>query len=205
MESGMSLAADEISRLVDSEGEATSKYRERTLRFTDSKAEEYKCSHKSAAEALAEWQDGARSMPFEAPMEIDGHSVAVHGEKRTVELDTDASGRMEYTFGFSDIYDSTLTGQWVRHVAGHAAGFRFVSALMCRNPKATVKTFPPIPQDEAKRLLKAIVRTAMKPWPFDAGLVGDWESDVVPEDIRAAIGFDKGRIVATDGRGGKRK
>jgi exodeoxyribonuclease V gamma subunit len=205
MESGMSLAADEISRLVDSEGEATSKYRERTLRFTDPKAEEYKCSHKSAAEALAEWQDGARSMSFEAPMEIDGHSVAVHGEKRTVELDTDASGRMEYTFGFSDIYDSTLTGQWVRHVAGHAAGFRFVSALMCRNPKATVKTFPPIPQDEAKRLLEAIVRTAMKPWPFDAGLVGDWESDVVPEDIRAAIGFDKGRIVATDGRGGKRK
>jgi len=113
------------------------------------------------------------------------------------------NGQRGHVFEFSPyrgIYDSTMIGAWIRHVAGHAAGGEFVTAMMCMKDDP-VRTYRPIPQDEAKALLAKMVAPAMKPMAFDyAAAVAGGGNDALPDDFAEALGDYGSRIVSSHGR-----
>ena len=229
-ESGVPLTEDEIVRLADETDSQTAPIRERLLSFTTTDAPGYQVQGKTAMQALAKWQDHASATPFSIDFEIDGHHVVVNGVRKTIPLDVIPSGAMEHSFSFSafsyDKSDSRVICEkrlsWVRHLAGHAAGGRFVTAMVFGGLKDPVKTYRPVEPEEAKRLLEQIVHLVTEPFPFDftavstgagdpknTGKGGSWkknpEKDTLPDDWNAVIGDLNSRIVSTHQPRGKQK
>ena len=222
-EAGVTLTKEEIVRIVDETDSKTAPIRARLLSFTKRDAPGYQVQGKTAMQALAAWQDQASATPFSIDFEIDGHHVVVNGVRKTIPLDVFPSGTMEYSFSFSAFEERSANAvkvmrekrvSWIRHLAGHAAGGRFVTAMVFGGITDPVRTYRPVEPEEAKRLLEQIVRRATESFPFDFTAVsasgGDssntdkgvsWkkkpEKDTLPDDWAAVIGDLNPRIVST--------
>ena len=200
-ETGISLTGEELERAIVAAAESGTNYRQRPLKYKKSESDGFTCADKTAAEALAFWQDAADAVPYHAVIEIDGRRVTVAGCRHEVSLNVLPDGRKGHVFEFStyrNVYDSTKVAAWVRHVAGHAAGGEFVTAMMCMKDDP-VRTFRPIPQDEARELLVKIVAQAMKPMAFDyAGAAACGGGDVLPDEFAEALGDYGSRIVSSN-------
>ena len=73
-----------------------------------------------------------------------------------------------------------------------------MTAMMCAED-GPVRTFRPLPQQEARDMLARMIAQAMKPLPLDfaAALNG---GDELPPDFADVLGDYCGRIVSTHGR-----
>lgn len=202
-ETGISLTGEELGRTIDAAAENGSDYRQRPLKYKKTESDGFSCADMTAAEALAHWQDEAEPVPYHVDLEIEGHRVTVDGFRQEVKLNVMPNGQREHVFEFSQyggVYDSTKIGAWIRHVAGHAAGGDFVTAMMCMKD-GPVRTYRPIPQAEAKALLERMVVQAMKPMAFDyAAAVAGGGHDVPPDDFLEALGDYGSRIVSSYGK-----
>ena len=201
-ETGLSLTGEELERTIDAVAESGTDYRRRPLKYKKAESDGFTCADKTAAEALAHWEDAAEPVTFHVDLEIDGHRVTVDGFRREVKLNVVPDGQRGHVFEFSqygEIYDSTKIGAWIRHVAGHAAGGDFVTAMMCMKD-GPVRTYRPIPQAEAKALLEKMVVQAMKPMTFNyACAVAGGGGDSLPDDFKEALGDYGSRIVSSRG------
>ena len=75
-----------------------------------------------------------------------------------------------------------------------------MTAMMCMKDDP-VRTYRPIPQDEAKALLERMVVQAMKPMAFDyAAAAAGGGNDVPPDDFLEALGDYGSRIVSSYGK-----
>ena len=207
MESGVSLPEDKIAELVKTQVEGTADWRARPLTYRAAEAAGFQCENRTAAQALAEWQDSATVAPFHADLSVDGHSVSVSGACRTVPLDVQPSGTVDHEFFLSpypDIYPSMKIGSWVRHVAAHAAGKRFVTAMMGRKD-GPARTYRPLPRAEAEAILAEIVRQASRPVEFDRGKAGNPKEDAPSGALADALEGFETRLVSTQKPKGKKK
>ena len=202
-ETGISLTDEELGHTIDAAAESGVDYRLRPLKYRRAESDGFTCADKTAAKALVQWQDEAEPVTYHVDLEIDGHRVTVDGFRREVKLNVVPTGQRGHVFAFSpygEIYDSTKIAAWIRHVAGHAAGGDFVTAMMCMKNEA-VRTYRPIPQAEAKALLKKMVVQAMKPMTFDYSCaVAGGGGDSLPDDFAEAVGDYGSRIVSSYGR-----
>lgn len=201
-ETGLSLAAGELEHAINSAAEDGTDYRQRPLKYKKAESDGFTCRDKTAAEAFAHWEDEAEPVAFHVDLAIDGRRVTVAGNRREVRLNVEPNGQREHVFLFSrygGIYDSTKIEAWIRHVAGHAAGGDFVTAMMCMKDGA-VRTYRPIRQDEAKKLLEKMVVQAMKPIRFDYSRAAAGADDSLPEDFATAVEDCFSRIVSSYGR-----
>ena len=202
-ETGLSLTGDELESVIAAAAEDGVGYRQRPLKYKKAESEGFSCPDKAAAEALAYWEDAAEPVTFHVDLEIEGRRVTVAGSRCEVKLNVVPSGQRGYVFEFSPysaIYDSTKIAAWIRHVAGHAAGGDFVTAMMCMKD-GPVRTYRPIPQAEAKALLEKIVVQAMKPMAFDyAAAAAGGGGDSLPDDFAAALEDYGSRIVSSYGK-----
>ena len=202
-ETGISLTGEELERKIEATAERGADYRQRPLKYKKAESDGFSCADMTAAEALAHWQDEAAPVPYHVDLEIDGRRVTVDGFRQEVKLNVVPNGRRGHVFEFSQyggIYDSTKLGAWIRHVAGHAAGGDFVTAMMCMKD-GPVRTYRPIPQAEAKALLEKMVVQAMKPMEFDyVAAVAGGGHDVPPDDFLEALGDYGSRIVSSYGK-----
>ena len=202
-ETGLSLTGEELERSVAAAAESGADYRHRPLKYKKSESDGFACADKTAAEALVHWQDEAEPVAYHVDLEVDGRRVTVDGFRREVKLNVVPEGQRGHVFEFSPyggIYDPAKIGAWIRHVAGHAAGGDFVTAMMCMKD-GPVRTYRPIPQTEAKALLEKMVVQAMKPMEFDyAAAAAGGESDALPDDFAEALGDYGSRIVSSYGR-----
>jgi hypothetical protein len=172
------------------------------LKYKKAESDGFTCADKTAAEAFVAWEDGAEPVPYHVELDVDGHHVVLTGCRHEIKLNVLPEGQLAYVFAFSDysaIYDSMKIDAWVRHVAGHAAGGDgFVTAMMCAQD-GPVRTFRPLPQQEARDMLARMVAQAMKPLPLDfaAALNG---GDELPPDFTDALGDYDGRVISSYGR-----
>ena len=204
VERGMTMDVAELVDSVTAEADAGKAYRVRRLRYKKSENAGFECADKTAAEALAAWEDEAEPATYHVELDVEGHRVVLTGCRKTIKLNVLPEGRLAHTFAFSDystIYDSTKIGAWVRHVAGHAAGGGgFVTAMMCAND-GPVRTYRPMPQAEAREILARLVAQAMKPFPFNfSAALNGGDADVLPPEFIEALGDFKGRVVSTNAR-----
>ena len=202
-ESGMSLTGEELERSIADAAANGTEYRIRPLKYKKSESDGFSCSDRTAAEALAHWQDAAVPVDFHVDLDIDGHRVTVAGCRREVPLNVLPSGQMAHVFVFSHgrkVFPSDYVSAWIRHVAGHAAGGVFVTAMMCMK-NDSVRTYRPIAQSEAKTILERIVIQAMKPMAFsyDRAAAGG-EKDALPEEFAEAVNGYGSRIVSSYGK-----
>ena len=129
------------------------------------------------------------------------------GACRTVPLDVLPSGTVDHEFVFSrypEVFPSMRIGAWVRHVAAHAAGLRFVTAMMC-GKDGPVRTYRPLPRAEAEELLANLVRLASLPYPFDARKAVDPKADEPEGELADALAGSKTRLVSTQKPKGAKK
>ena len=203
VESGITMDSAELAIAMKGKGEAGEEYRSRRLKYKKAESDGFTCADdKTAAGAFVEWEDGAELVPYHVELNVDGRRVILTGCRHEIKLDVLPKGQLGHVFAFSDyatIYTSTKIGAWVRHVAGHAAGGDgFVTAMMCKKD-GPVRTYRPLPQAEARKILARLVAQAMKPLPFKfvAALNGD---DELPPDFAEALGDYDGRIVSSHGR-----
>ena len=177
-------------------------YRQRPLKYKKAESDGFACADKTAAAALVYWQDEAEPVTYHVDLEIDGRRVTVNGFRREVKLNVVPDGQRGHVFEFSqygEIYDSTKIGAWIRHVAGHAAGGDFVTAMMCMKD-GPVRTYRPIPQTEAMALLEKMVVQAMKPMTFDYACAVAGGGDSLPDDFAEAVGDYGSRIISSYGK-----
>lgn len=206
-ESGVSLPEGSIADLIEAEIDNTGAWRNRVLSYKKDEADGFQCDDRTAAQALADWQDGAAASPFHVDFEIDGHGVSVVGIRRTIPLPVRPSGRMDHVFVFSHkpvLYESAKVAAWIRHIAGHAAGGRFVTAMMCRKVEPA-RTYRPMPREEAKRILEGILSLVSGPVAFDIRKASDPREDALSGALADAVGGYAERIVSTQQPRGKRK
>ena len=199
-EEGCSVSVDELKTAMRDLTAETESYRARPLDFTKAQREGFACEEKSLAEALVDYRKGGTMVPYHVGLEIDGKSVVVNGCRTEMELNVVPSGRLPHVFSYSqerEIYPSQQIGAWIRHVAGHAAGGRFVTVMMC-GKDGTSPTLRPLDKDEAKAELAKIVAQALKPMPFDIGLVCRKDDEPTGEFAEAVSGYSE-RIVRTRG------
>jgi exodeoxyribonuclease V gamma subunit len=204
-ESGISLPADELRASIEGRIQSTESYRQRPITYKKDESDGFQCVGATAAEALARWEDSATVAPFHVNLAVDGRDVVVNGVRRTVDLDVSPSGKLGHAFVFSIysvVYESTKIDAWIRHLAGHAAGATFVTAMLCAKDGA-IRTYRPVPQAEAKRLLEGIVAQAMRKTKVDIRATSGGDDRPSPE-MAAAIGDYEGRIVSTRAPSGKR-
>lgn len=201
-ESGLSLTVAELERAINAASADGEDYRKRPLKYRKAESEGFSCPDKTAAEALAHWEDESESVMFHVDLEIEGRRVILEGSRREVKLNVVPCGQRSHVFEFSPygrIYDSTKIAAWIRHVAGHAAGGDFVTAMMCMKDDS-VRTYRPIPQEEAKNLLEKIVAQAMKPMTFVYSRAAAAAGDSLPDDFAKAVEDCGSRIVSSYGR-----
>ena len=212
VEAGKSLTPDELASAIDRVDGETEPYRTRRIKYVRALADGFTCVGLTAAEALAAWEDRGVSTSYHADfaMDVPGAGpgegsrtlqVTVGGSCRTIALDVQPSGRLAHAFAFSpygQIYDSLLVEAWIRHVAGHAAGETFVTAMMCLKD-GPVRTYRPIPRDEALDELRRIVRQALEPMVFDIRKT-DGPDDTLPGEFAEAVARYRESIVSTHGR-----
>ncbi len=202
-ETGISLTGEELGRTIDAAAENGAEYRQRPLKYKKAESVGFTCADKTAAEALVQWQDEAEPVAYHVDLEVDGRRVTVAGCRFEVKLNVVPDGQRAHVFEFAPvprIYDSTKIGAWIRHVAGHAAGGAFVTAMMCM-ADGPVRTYRPIPQDEARALLERMVVQAMKPMAFDyAAAVAGSGQDALPDEFAEALGDYGSRIVSSYGK-----
>ena len=203
MEKGVSLTGEEVERLIKSVAENGETFRQRPLKYKKTESDGFSCADKTAAEALAYWEDSDEPITFHVDLEIDGRHVRVEGSRHEVKLNVLPSGQRGYVFEFSpygEIYESMKIAAWIRHVAGHAAGADFVTAMMCMKD-GPVRTYRPIPQSEAQALLQKIVDQAMKPMFFNysCALAGG-SGDILPDKLKEVVNDYASRIVSTFGK-----
>ena len=202
VEDGMTMDHDELASKVKDEADAGEGYRSRRLKYKKAESDGFTCADKTAAEAFVAWEDGAEPVPYHVELDVDGHHVVLTGCRHEIKLNVLPEGQLAHVFEFSDysaIYDSMKIDAWVRHVAGHAAGGDgFVTAMMCAQD-GPVRTFRPLPQQEARDMLARMVAQAMKPLPlnFAAALNG---GDELPPDFADALGDYNSQIVSSYGR-----
>jgi exodeoxyribonuclease V gamma subunit len=206
-ESGISLPEDELRAAIEDRIQSTESYRKRQITYKKDESDGFQCVGETAAEALARWEDSAAVDPFRVDLKVDGRDVVVNGVRRTIDLDVSPNGKMAHAFVFSPSrgdqpYRSDKVAAWVRHLAGHAAGAAFVTAILCANDKP-VRTYRPLPQEEAKRLLERIVAQAMKRTKVDIRATSG-DADASPE-MDAAIGGLEDRIVSTRASSGQKR
>lgn len=199
-EKGLSLAAGELEQAIKAAAKAGEDYRQRPLKYKKAESDGFACRDKTAAEALALWEDEAESVTFHVDLAIEGRRVTVAGNRGEVKLNVEPSGQRGHVFVFSqygDIHASTKIAAWIRHVAGHAAGGDFVTAMMCMK-NVPVRAYRPISQEEAKMLLEKMVAQAMKPMTFDysCAIAG---GDSLPGDFEKAVEDYGSRIVSSRG------
>lgn len=213
LETASSLSREEIVDLAKKRDADVQKYRERPLSCKDNDGNTFDCPDKTAAQALAAWQDEAETTQVRADVSVrleGGRSVSVEvsGSRRSVRLNETPSGEMEYAFVFSpypDIYASMKIEAWLRHVAGHAAGGRFVTAMMCAKD-APVKFFRPLAEAEARKRLAAILREAAKPMACDIVKAADVREDVLSsESWKTALGDYEAMILTNAQKKGGRR
>ena len=189
--------------MVEVAAESGVDYRQRPLKYKKAESDGFACADKTASAALAHWQDEAEPVVYHVDLGIDGRRVTVEGFRREVKLNVVPDGRRGHVFEFSPyggIVESAKIGAWIRHVAGHAAGGDFVTAMMCMKD-GPVRTYRPIPQAEAKALLEKMVVQAMKPMSFDyAAAAAGGDSDFLPDDFVEALGDYGSRIVSSYGK-----
>ena len=202
-ETGISLTGEELGRTIDAAAESGAGYRQRPLKYKKAESDGFTCADKTAAEAFAYWQDEAEPVTYHVDLKIHGYRVTVDGFRREVKLNVVPNGQRGHVFEFSQyggIYDSTKIGAWIRHVAGHAAGGDFVTAMMCMKD-GPVRTYRPIAQAEAKALLEKMVVQAMKPMDFSyAAAAAGGGDDSLPDDFAEALGDYGSRIVSSYGK-----
>ncbi len=206
-ESGISLPANELLAAIEGKIQSTENYRLRQITYKKDESDGFQCVGVTAAEALVRWEDSAAVIPFHVNLKVDGRDVVVNGVRRTIDLDVSPSGKMAHAFvfsGYSEIFESTKIDAWVRHLAGHAAGATFVTAILCTNDKKALQTFRPVPQEEARRLLDGIVAQAMKKTRVDIRATSG-DGDKPSPEMAAAIGDLKARIVSTRAPTGPKK
>lgn len=200
-ESGISLTNEEIVQDVKAQDDATAPFREKVLAYKDG-SPEYQNLDIAIAKAIADWEDGAITTPLHVAFTECGHSVTVAGAIKTIPLDMGSGSYMEHVFSFSAKNEANASSEkiraWIRHLAGHAAGGHFVTAMVFgdKDPKPA-RTFRPIEAEEAKQLLKNIVEMAQKPFPFDLASVFGSKADSLTEECLAALGNYMERIVST--------
>ena len=203
LETSSSLSTDEVNKLIEKRDEETEPNRGRHIVYRGRDADAFSCPDKTATQALAAWQDDALATPIHVDFVIAGHRVSVTGACRTVSLNMNDGSQLEYTFFFSPypaIYDSTMTEAWLRHVAGHAAGKRFVTAMMCTEDEP-LRTFRPLDGDTAAQLLHSIVEEATKPMACDIMKAADLAKDTfASSEWTVALGDFTANIVSTYGR-----
>ena len=201
-ETGMSLTGEELERAIDAAAESGVDYRQRPLKYKKAESDGFACADKTAAAALAHWQDDAEPVVYHVDLGIDGHRVTVEGFRREVKLNVVPDGRRGHVFEFSPyggIVEPAKIGAWIRHVAGHAAGGDFVTAMMCMKD-GPVRTYRPIPQTEAMALLEKMVVQAMKPMTFDYACAVAGGGDSLPDDFAEAVGDYGSRIISSFGK-----
>ena len=203
IESGISMDNATLAEEVKAQADAGEAFRSRRLKYKRTQSDGFTCSDdKTASEALVAWEDDAEPVPYSVDLDVDGHRVILTGCRKEIRLNVLPEGQLAHAFVFSDqatIYASTTIDAWVRHVAGHAAGGDgLVTAMMCAKD-GPVRTFRPLPQQEARDMLARMVAQAMKPLPLDfaAALNG---GDELPPEFAEALGDYKGRIVSSYGR-----
>ena len=129
--------------------------------------------------------------------------MTIAGCRREIGLNVVPEGRMQHVFVFSPygkVYESTMAAAWIRHVAGHSSGGRFVTAMMCMKD-GPVRTFRPIAREEAEKMLMGIVVQALKPMQVDcAGAAAGGDRDSLPEEFAKALGDYGARIVSSRGK-----
>lgn len=199
-EEGCSVTVDELKTAMENLVAETESYRARPLDFKKAERDGFACEEKSLAEALRDYRKGGAMVPYCARLEIDGKTVIVNGCRKEMELKVVPSGSLPHVFFYSQrqkIYSSQKIGVWIRHVAGHAAGGQFVTVMMC-GKDGTAPTLRPLDEEEARAELAKIVAQALKPMPFDIGLVHGTD-DVLPEEFAEAVSGYSERAVNTYG------
>ena len=199
-EEGYSVTVDELKTAMLDLVAETEPYRARPLDFTKAEREGFACEEKSLAEALVDYRKDCVTVPYHIDFEIDGKRVIVNGCRTEIVLNVVPSGRLPHVFSYyrgKTVYPSQIAAAWIRHVAGHAAGGRFVTVIMC-GKDGTVPTLRPLGVDEAKAELAKIVGQALKPMPFDIGRVHGRGDEPVGEFAVAISGYSD-RIVKTRG------
>ena len=218
-EKGVPLAAEDIARRVEEEDADTAPFRDRAIAYKKEESPGYAVQGMTAAQALARWEDEASATAFHVAFEIDGHRVSVNGASRTISLAVVPDGRtdrMDYSFSFSSRSENQREQEkkemvvrhkrtaWIRHLAGHAAGGRFTTALVFGGMKDALRTYRPVEQAEAKRILEELVRLVVQPFPFDFSAISDEFRDRVPDDWAAVVDGWTNRVVSTRQPTGKK-
>lgn len=195
-------SSEALKAAMDKAAQDGQGYRARRLTYTKSESEGFECPGTTAAAALAAWQDIADAVMFEVPLDMEGNRVLVRGRRKEIQLGTKTGGPLAHVFDFvgsNELPESVKRACWVRHVAGHAAGGHFVTAMMCKK-SAPVQTYRPLGQEKALERLRKMVQAALQPMEFSLEkATGPKRKDELPDVTRAVV--DDGRkIVSTHAR-----
>lgn len=185
-EEGCSADVGEIKAAMQETIDGTEEFRERRLDYKKASREGFACEDKTLTEALTDFRENGRPVSYHVNLSADGKPVVVNGLRREIELNVVPSGRVAHVFDWSTwskIYPSQFASAWIRHVAGHAAGGRFVSVIVCAygNTRTASTLRPFASKDEAAAKLEKIVKRAMSPVPFDIDAARG--KDVDPFDV----------------------
>lgn len=195
--------AEALKTAMDKAAQDGQGYRARRLTYTKSESEGFECPGTTAAAALAAWQDIADAVMFEVPLDMEGNRVLVRGRRKEIQLNMDTGFAMAHVFDFvesKEIPDSEKRACWVRHVAGHAAGGHFVTAMMCKKDEP-VRTYRPLEQEKAMERLEKMVQAALEPMEFSLEkATGPREKDELPSDVMKAVVDDGRTVVSTRAR-----
>jgi len=201
VEAGKSLSPEELAAQIDQVDADSQSYRTRHIRYKRALAAGFACTDLTAAEAFAAWEDRGVVTPYHVGFTMDGIQVTVCGSYQSVDLPVQPSGSLAHVFVLSPytvIYDSMKIEAWVRHVAGHAAGARFVTAMMCMKDDP-LRTYRPLSRAEALSELQIIIRQALKPMTCDVRRTSGAD-DTLPGDFAAAVARYEESVVSTYGR-----
>jgi len=78
-----------------------------------------------------------------------------------------SGGELDFVFAFEnagDIYPSTRVRCWLRHLAGHTVGKRFVTVMFDATDGLS-RTFQPLEQSEARRQFEELLSKVFEPLP----------------------------------------
>ncbi|MBO7721116.1 MAG: exodeoxyribonuclease V subunit gamma [Kiritimatiellae bacterium] len=194
-----SLTAEELAEAMQTVAESGQDYRLRPIDYKKAERNGYACVDKTLAEAYVAWTKDGAGVPYSFAIDVDGRKVVLNGFRKELRLKVVPAGELAHTFSFSpygDIYTSMKIAAWINHLAGHAAGGRFVTVMMCKANKPA-RTFRPIPADEAMSTMVEIVRQALQPMSLDLE-AAKGNDDALPEAFAAVVAGHQ-NILSTSG------
>ena len=171
VEEGMAPDCTEAAVAIAEKQSEFDKKRRRTLRFSGEYAGNSCAEEQSVVAAYQLFCERAsiESCTLKCEIGVSGQErqVELPFVYRCVSLPVQSGGELDFVFAFEnagDIYPSTRVRCWLRHLAGHAVGKRFVTVMFDATDGLS-RTFQPLEQSEARRQFEELLSKVFEPLP----------------------------------------